>query len=545
MNADLTRQTNSSLKSPAIPASLSDLIDKLEELQPTKPSQVVNILKELDITEEDLLPFADFNHSPEDSYGRKMVYKGANFEVMVMSWNKGDFSAIHDHGFTQWGAVKIFGRAEHATFRWEDENLSTLARWQVDKGDILGVGHSLIHQMGNRTEDPYLTLHVYGHLRPLENITGESRIFDPRRQIIQRVNGGAFFNVPDEKVVRIEDGPRGDFSTLLRFNLEVFKRKLKSQDPSAEDFYQSAFSKSNADQLSRTLDDLIDPECGQHKNSVQWKILNMELKEAAIVQSEHEAKTGTDDRFHSYAEVYDEVIGHTCLDSFMEEYVDFFVKKYGYDFAKKETIAIGCGTGLVEERIMGKYNCTRENIYGIDISESMVSEAQKRIHADVGDVLTLDPEIKKWDLAFSGLNVYQYLPYQQLEEAIQKTADILHDDGLFLGDFITPDHIRWYPNVMFGPDKKVISLRTPRLTEENGASLQESEITNVHFLDDRMDVHYAGKHKRFLAPMLRVRGYFEKYFKGGVDLYDAISLQPLNAYADSCTSTRYIVVARK
>ena len=150
-----------------------------------------------------------------------------------------------------------------------------------------------------------------------------------------------------------------------------------------------------------------------------------------------------------------------------------------------------------------------------------------------------------WDIAFSGLNVFHYLDFTRLEEAIQKTANIIQKGGYFVGDFITPDHIRWYPNVMYSDDKKVISFRTPKLIEENGRLFQESEITNVNFLDEQMEVAYAGKHRRFLPPMNRIRQYFEKAFGGQVDLYDAHSLEPIPDWADSCKSTRYVVVARK
>ena len=47
---------------------------------------------------EDLTAWADFDHPVEDSYGRRLVYDGGDFEIMVMSWAPGDFSAIHDHG---------------------------------------------------------------------------------------------------------------------------------------------------------------------------------------------------------------------------------------------------------------------------------------------------------------------------------------------------------------------------------------------------------------------------------------------------------------
>jgi hypothetical protein len=66
---------------------------------------------------------------------------------MVMSWRPGDFSTIHDHGYTQWGAVQVFGPAEHATFRIDDDKIATLARWRMKNRDVIGVHHDLLHQM--------------------------------------------------------------------------------------------------------------------------------------------------------------------------------------------------------------------------------------------------------------------------------------------------------------------------------------------------------------------------------------------------------------
>jgi SAM-dependent methyltransferase len=461
-----------------------------------------------------------------------------------MSWLPGDFSAIHDHGHTVWGAVQIFGAAEHATFRWEDENLNTLARWEVKPGDVLGVGHSLIHQMGNRDQQPFLSLHIYGYNSPIDNVTGDARIFDLDQQKIQRVNGGAFFNLPDSAVARYEDGPAGDFPTYLRHQLELFRRKETAGDPDANELFHKTFDMNQHDLLLTCLSGITDEETGKNINSLQWRILIRELKEAADFQNSHKRISKKDDSFHQYAEIYDHVIGETSMDSFMRKYIHFFVEKYRFDFSSNDTLSIGCGTGLVEKYILEEFNVPKERLYGMDLSESMVVEARKRISADVGDIMTLDPAIRKWDLAYSGLNVFQYLPHEQLEEAIKKTHSVIEDGGYFLADFITPDHIRWYPNTMYSSDKKVISLRTPEIIEVDGANFQESEIINISFLNDQMDVHYAGKHRRFLPPIFRVRSYFEKYFSE-VNLYDAHSLKSIDKADDSCPSTRYIVVARK
>jgi SAM-dependent methyltransferase len=211
----------------------------------------------------------------------------------------------------------------------------------------------------------------------------------------------------------------------------------------------------------------------------------------------------------------------------------------------KHILSLGWGTGIVEEYMMEQYGIPGDNMYGIDISEAMVEEARRRMHADVGDVLTLDPDIQTWDVAFSGLNVFQYLDFRRTEEAIQKTAAIIKPAGIFIGDFITPDHIRWYPNVMSSEDGRVISFRSPRLIEEEGRIFQESEITNVSFLNEEMEVDYSGIHKRFLPPIHRIRQYFESAFGPKVNLYDAKSMEEIPEWADSCASTRYVVVAKK
>ena len=186
-----------------------------------------------------------------------------------------------------------------------------------------------------------------------------------------------------------------------------------------------------------------------------------------------------------------------------------------------------------------------ENLYGIDVSPAMVQVARQRMQADVGDILHLDPSVRQWDVAFSGLNVFHYLPHEQLPEAIRRTAGIIKPGGYFVGDFITPDHIRWYPNLMYSDDKKIISLRTPELVEEQGRVFQASDIINLDYSSGKLEVHYAGRHRRFLPPIHRVRQYFADAFGGPVSLYDAHSLEEIPEWADSCPSTRYVVVARK
>ena len=529
-----------------LPSSLQRLIERLETEQPQHPGEMRKLMQEAEVPLADLLPWADYDHPAADSYGRRPVYQSDCFEVMVMSWLPGDMSTIHDHGHTQWGAVKVYGPAEHATFRIEEDVLSTTSRKRFAPGDVVGVSHSFIHQMGNPTEEPFLSLHIYGTLEAIDNVTGDARLFDLRRSEIQRIDGGVFFDLPEAQVKRREPGPRGDFPTRLRHMVELIRRmrRAAATPERVEAALSEAFGPEQQTHLLDFLADLLDGH--QHQtNSLQWQLLNQEMQAAAHLQAELQAENPSGDAFRHYAELYDAVVCQPCLDHFMAPYLHFLVEALGLDFPQHQMLSVGCGTGLVEQYIQDTFGMPRGQMYGIDLSAAMIEVAQQRLSAEVGNVLDLDPALGQYSLVFSGLNVYQYLPPQDLAEAIRRTAAVVQPGGYFIADFITPDHIRWYPNVLTGADQRVVSLRTPRLVEEEGRMFQESEITNVNFLHGHMHVTYAGKHRRFLPPLHRVRAQFEQSFSGAVKLYDAISREEIPEWADSCSSTRYLVVAQQ
>ncbi len=535
-----------------LPASLRYIAETLEGHGRLKPSQMRRIVLDARVELVDIEPWANFDHPPQDSYGRRLVYQGDRFEIMVMSWCPGDFSTIHDHGYTQYGAVQVFGPAEHATFRIDEDHIHTLSRWIMEPGEVIGVHHDLLHQMGNSTADqPFLTLHVYGDLEPVENVTGNARVLDLEKERILRVDGGVFFALPEKDIKKQEAGPKPDFPTRLRHLIELARRLRNMGDSDMADangrlaeVIRQIEDPAQRASLRGMLDRITDTH--QHQtNSVLWRVLNWELKEMAKLQDELTSDFRGDDHFNQYAELYDALIGRPCLEGFMKDYLAFFFKEKKVNPKRIDFISLGCGTGLVEAYLIKTVGIPNKRLFGLDLSEAMVKVANERIRAETGDVLTLDPSVKMWDVAYSGLNVFHYINHEELEQAISRTAAILRPGGYFVGDFITPDHIRWYPNVMISDDEQIISLRNPRLVEEEGAMFQESEITNISFQHSRMRVTYAGKHRRFLPPLHRVRTYFESYFGGPVELYDAVSLKPISAWADSCASTRYIVIAQK
>ena len=235
-----------------LPRRLRQLVGTLDANGIHSPADAHEALARAGIQRADVLPWANFKHSVYDSYGRKLVHLGSNYELMVMSWAPGDFSAIHDHGHTQWGAVLYLGAAEHAIFRLADNQLTTVGRTTMRSGDVNQVDHDLIHQMGNRGQDPFLSVHLYGCDSVRENVTGDARVFDLFEKQIQFTDGGVFFCLPENDINARQPGPTGDERTTRSHHTMMLDRirKIQQAGESAPHLNQ------RGDALERLLNDL-------------------------------------------------------------------------------------------------------------------------------------------------------------------------------------------------------------------------------------------------------------------------------------------------
>jgi predicted metal-dependent enzyme (double-stranded beta helix superfamily) len=204
-----------------IPASLSRLVDLLktsvEAGEKLSPQSTKEMVLKAEVKVEDMMAYADFDHPIEDCYGRQLVYHGGKFEVMVMSWNPGDYSSIHNHGYTEWGVVQVFGDTHHFIYNFKDNCLSYAKRELLASGTAIKVNNALIHQMGNATTKPYLTLHVYGSNSLDGSITADAQNFDLEFDRIAKTCGGAFFNLQDEDIFDTQEGITADQDLFMHY----------------------------------------------------------------------------------------------------------------------------------------------------------------------------------------------------------------------------------------------------------------------------------------------------------------------------------------
>lgn len=189
----------------ALTPGLQRLVDSIQESQGhVTIKKAAELMKDALITEDDLQPWADYSHPIQDGYGRKLAFHNDKFEVMIMTWNPGDYSCVHDHGHTQWGAVQVFGDVMHQSYSATGEKFKLSSKEILPKGSITKVYNALVHQMGNATTKPYLTLHMYGANEPHNTVTADMKIYELETGLIRKTDGGAFFNLTDAEAPVID-----------------------------------------------------------------------------------------------------------------------------------------------------------------------------------------------------------------------------------------------------------------------------------------------------------------------------------------------------
>lgn len=207
------------------------IISALDNGEKITAALIKKLVEQSKVTEEDLKPYADFEHPVEDNYGRKMIYDGGKFEIMAMSWNPGHYSSIHNHGYTQWGVVQVFGNTHHFIYKNKDGELKFAKKEVLTKGAITKVVNATIHQMGNPSTGKYMTLHVYGSDEKEGEITADAKNYELEFDRINHTTGGAFFNLPEDQIYNFKPGPnptKDVFINYAKLMMDYYERQNKS-----------------------------------------------------------------------------------------------------------------------------------------------------------------------------------------------------------------------------------------------------------------------------------------------------------------------------
>lgn len=146
--------------------SLSKLIKVLQsDYSVINPAKMQDLLDRLVVAAEDVQPHSLFS---KKRYARNLVYKDRQFEIMIMCWNAGQRSSIHDHAGSL-GGIKIlqgelteclFGRAANGMIKPLSSTDYAIEENRVEET-------SLIHQISNLQAGNGRAVSVHIYIPPL------------------------------------------------------------------------------------------------------------------------------------------------------------------------------------------------------------------------------------------------------------------------------------------------------------------------------------------------------------------------------------------
>lgn len=142
--------------------SLSALVDALDSLRAAPALEEIDaLLREVEVDDAELRPHVGFK---KGTYARHRVFRNEFAELLVLCWQPGQKTPIHDHNGS-FGAVRVLKGVMWETMFGFDESRQLCYRsareWQ--HGLVTGADVPDIHQLGNPevSGQNLITLHIY------------------------------------------------------------------------------------------------------------------------------------------------------------------------------------------------------------------------------------------------------------------------------------------------------------------------------------------------------------------------------------------------
>lgn len=171
--------------------SIRDVIDGLSAMPDAQVTLegIHNFLAERPIDADTL---GRFHFWDKDHYTRNLVYKDERFEVLVVCWEVGQISRIHDHAGQQCWMTVPEGRLVGRNF--SVEMLDNFAgRCRLRESDHFELSHRLpatvepeepIHQVGNPAEFDERAVSVHIYSKPYDRCRTFCRETDTFREVV-------------------------------------------------------------------------------------------------------------------------------------------------------------------------------------------------------------------------------------------------------------------------------------------------------------------------------------------------------------------------
>lgn len=139
-------------------STLEELIDCFED---TDCAKQIGVLKNLDIPIEEFRKHAVWK---KDCYIRVCIARRDEFEFILLCWDKGAKTPIHDHNGQDCWVYQVEGSAVETRFDVEDTEFSNPEEINLEEGKLTYMHDRMgFHSIENRSNSKAMTLHIYAN----------------------------------------------------------------------------------------------------------------------------------------------------------------------------------------------------------------------------------------------------------------------------------------------------------------------------------------------------------------------------------------------
>jgi cysteine dioxygenase len=142
--------------------NISEFLDQLDAAsQPISLESLKGWLGQLELEPEHVSDFLNFEN---DKYQRNLLRRTANYEALLLCFEAGQRTPIHDHSGSACGVKVIQGAGIETSFKSSADGwLFATGSTELPQGGVVGSQDMDIHQLSNLQIDGrrLVTLHIY------------------------------------------------------------------------------------------------------------------------------------------------------------------------------------------------------------------------------------------------------------------------------------------------------------------------------------------------------------------------------------------------
>jgi cysteine dioxygenase len=148
---------NSEKNAPTNIHSINELVTALSEGERTTYNQIV---RSIDIP---IVEFENFCSWASDCYTRNCVFEDEKFELILLCWEPGQKTPIHDHGGEECWVKAVQGEFEEVIYKLDDNDELNLVKSDISKTNDITymIDFMGFHSLQNISTERSMSLHLY------------------------------------------------------------------------------------------------------------------------------------------------------------------------------------------------------------------------------------------------------------------------------------------------------------------------------------------------------------------------------------------------